>query len=161
MTTIDLIHSGPSFLESCLRFLNSAKDEICISTFRFENPENKKTKAIDLFFLSLIAAKNRKVKIKILVNLFSEKERLGQINKKTAMVLKTYGITCRRPPARITNHAKLLIIDRKRLILGSHNITKHSFNESFECSIKITDHKMIDQVCNVFDTAYNLATPIC
>ena len=158
MKEISLIHSGMDFLNSLLFYIKNAKDEICISTFRFENPENKRSPALDALYLALKQAASRKVKIFCLVNLYSETKRLGQINKKSAIILKGYGITTHRPQGNGCNHAKLFIADQKKLILGSHNITRHSFGSNFETSIKIEDHKIVEQTHGIFKIAYYTGT---
>lgn len=154
MTTA-IIHSGQDFEVWILRMIREAKEEICISTFRFENPLNKKSKVLDKLFFSLANARKRKVKIRVLMNLYDEKIRAGQVNKKTHRELRKMGIEVKRPPGNICNHAKIFLTDQKRMIIGSHNITRHSFGGNFEVSLFSSDQPIVSQMYKIFDDSFN------
>lgn len=159
MNQLELLYSGIDFLNAYLTFIKSAKEEICISTFRFENPYNKKSRSLDALYFALRSALNRGVHVDILLNLYSEVKRLGQVNKKSAIILKGYGAQVRRPPGNIPNHAKVMIVDHRVLVLGSHNITRHSFGNNFELSIIVKDNPLVSKVQEIFDTAFSVAMP--
>jgi len=51
-------------------------------------------------------------------------------------------------------HIKLMIIDSKIAILGSHNYTKNAFNINYEVSIMIQDEKSILELEKYFNNLY-------
>jgi len=155
-----IISSGKDFENWYLRLIRKAKSEIWISTFRFENPLNKKSKVLDKLFFELKQATMRKVKVRVLMNLYDEKIRAGQVNKKTVRELSRFGIECRRPQGNICNHAKLLLVDREELIVGSHNITRHSFGPNFEVSIYYRGCIMNEQIREIFTDAWSTFIPL-
>ena len=52
-------------------------------------------------------------------------------------------------------HIKLMIIDGKTAILGSHNYTKNAFNLNHEVSIIIKDEKSIGELQTYFNNLFN------
>jgi len=149
-----IIHTGQEFETWYMRLLKKAEREICISTFRFENPMNKKCKVLDRLFFNLAEARKRKVTVKVLLNLYDEKIRAGQINKKTARELQRFGCLVKRPQGNAVNHAKLLIVDGQEFICGSHNLTRHSFGSNFEISLYYSGDKIIEEMRNIYNTAF-------
>lgn len=150
-----IIHTGMDFLTWYCRLIKKAQHEIMISTFRFENPLNKRSRPLDSLFIALAAAKKRGVKINVLMNLFDEKIRAGQVNKVTARELSKMGISSYRPQGNITNHAKILLIDEAEMIVGSHNLTRHSFGTNFEVSIYYSQIDILVQMRKIYVSAMN------
>lgn len=52
--------------------------------------------------------------------------------------LKKMGCVARRLFTKRLLHNKLLIIDKRRIVLGSHNFTQHAFSSNYETSIFVT-----------------------
>jgi len=152
--------SGHEFQAAYFQLLSSARREILISTFRMENPLNKKSKVLDGLFYRLQQCKNRGVKIKILLNLYDESKRAGQINKRTAVELNRYGIKCRRPQGNQCNHAKILLVDHNNILMGSHNLTRHSFGSNFEVSVLIKNADILKPIRESMLQAWKTYIPI-
>lgn len=160
MDNVKILSTGSDFLTEILEVIHRSDNIIRISTFRFENPENIKSKELDHLFLALAVARQRKVKINVLVNLYEKASRLGQINKRTAGHLQGKGCNVRRPTGNIVNHAKLIISDERTLIIGSHNLTRYSFTKNFEVSLSMQHHAIIQKTIKTFDNAFSTASKV-
>ena len=73
---------------------------------------------------ALIAAKKRCVEISVLTNC-----------NDTLNILRSVGIKAKKPISRRLLHSKIIIIDEKILIIGSHNYTQNAFTSNFEASV--------------------------
>ena len=68
----------------------------------------------------------------------------------TIIILKKLGIGAKKIRSSRLVHAKVLILDNKRAVIGSHNYTKNAFALNHEVSILITDRKEIEKLSNFF-----------
>ena len=83
-------------------------------------------------------ASNRGVDISVLVN-----------NNFVLSFLKDTKINAKRVNTSKVMHVKMVIIDEKYLLIGSHNLTKNAFELNHEISILLDDPESISK-CNTF-----------
>jgi len=76
-------------------------------------------------------------------------------NAVTRAKLKALGFNVRTAGAGRLLHAKLIIIDEKHLIIGSHNFSQMAFSRNLECSVLIKYCDCIDSFINFFDNVFN------
>lgn len=154
-----LIASGRTFESTTLRLINLAKKEILISTFRWECPDGKKSKPLDRLICSIGNARNRGVRIRVMLNRFDPKLRAGQENTKTAELLTRMKIEVRRQPDKICNHAKILITDQTNMITGSHNYTQSAFSCGWEISTLISGYPILNELVKAYEISWSQAMP--
>jgi phosphatidylserine/phosphatidylglycerophosphate/cardiolipin synthase-like enzyme len=71
---------------------------------------------------------------------------LNRNNAETAERLKRGGIrVCMDAPDRVT-HTKLVVIDRRYLLIGSHNLTQSALKYNHEASIWIDSAPLAEEV---------------
>lgn len=152
-----ILASGRDFLEHYIIALGAAKREVLISTFRFEHPERSRGKEIEKLWLELVKVLSGSVAVRVLINLYDTNIRLGQINGLSARELKRAGAQVKHCPFPQCGHAKLLISDENTLILGSHNLSKHSLIDNFEVSILLREPEHITSATRAFNQAWSVA----
>jgi phosphatidylserine/phosphatidylglycerophosphate/cardiolipin synthase-like enzyme len=64
-------------------------------------------------------------------------------------ILRNQGVKVFNIPTKKTIHVKMILIDNKILVLGSHNFTKSAFELNHEISVLIEDQESINS-CNTF-----------
>lgn len=107
--------------------IQSANQSIEIEMFVFSSQE---------IYEELIRAKDRGVIIRVIL----EKRDSGGSNERTIEKLRESGIDARFATYEYKlTHAKIIIIDGKIVIVGSHNLTKPALNENREASVIIKD----------------------
>ena len=95
-------------------------------------------------FNNVIFNKNRKgVKVRALVQ-----------KNLIKIILNKCGIDAKVLHSAKLLHIKLMIIDEKIAILGSHNYTKNAFNVNYEVSIMIHDEKSIFELQRYFNNLF-------
>lgn len=97
--------------------------------------------SIQKFNNEIIQANLRGVDVTALVNLGNADDKLRQqkINVKRIYTTKIM-------------HIKLVIVDDKYLLIGSHNFTKRAFDLNHEVSVFIDDPVSVDQCVKFFNT---------
>lgn len=118
---------SPEEGDKILQEIRSANQSIEIEMFVFSSQEA---------YEELIKAKNRGVEIRVIL----EKRDSGGSNERMVEKLKEEGIDARFATYEYKlTHAKIIIIDGKIVIVGSHNLTKPALTENREASIILRD----------------------
>ena len=95
------------------------------------------------FNQAIIAKARANLKVRALLN----SDRLVQI-------LAPFGIEARRIPSGKTLHTKLMIIDDRISIIGSHNYTTSAFMVNFEASIIIDNEETAQEFKKYFEVLF-------
>ena len=96
----------------------------------------------------LIEAHERGVRARVLL----EPTRSGNNpNLETAEYLRDNGVDVRWATPSRTNHAKYLIMDGRRVLVGSHNWSWHAMNENREASVLVEDERTVRDFSSIFE----------
>lgn len=104
---------------------------------------------------ALERAKERGVEIRVII----ERNVISGQNGQTYNELNTKGIITKYS-SRVyaLTHSKTIIIDGKKVIVGSHNLSNSALYENREASVIITDLMIVKQFVDVFETDWAIAT---
>ena len=140
--------------------VSQAKREIFISTFKLEISEKPRGRGLKEFFDSLIEKARSGVKVHILFNWHDDRRSVAKTNYSASIYLKNAGIDMRYLTNNRCCHAKILMIDREKILLGSHNLSIRSTQNNFELSYLIPDPETVSQVGAVFERLFDSAKKI-
>ncbi len=104
---------------------------------------------------AIIGAARRNIKIRALLNIESMGHAITKINTRTGNFLMRYGCEVKFYHVGHLVHAKMMIIDKKILILGSHNWTKSAFSRNKEASIIVEGVNSIKPYRQYFDDLWD------
>ena len=104
--------------------------------------------------LEVCSAARRGVKVRVLMNIEHYSHPITKINTRTERFLKNAGceVKCVRCGGR--THAKMMIIDKNILLLGSHNLCKSSLSTNAEASVVLIDFPVISEYQRYFDSLW-------
>lgn len=139
---IDLIF-GQEFSKKVIPLIDSAQHTIKIIVFDWRWYPMDPSNPVQLFNQAFVRAKNRGVKIEVISN-----------TEETLRTLKSLGIDAKRPSIKNLIHAKMMLIDGKTLIIGSHNYTQSAFTMNYEVSIIIENFEKADAVNQFFNNLF-------
>lgn len=148
------------FIGQAIEAVRQAKKEICICSFKIEITEKPAGKKLKEFFEALSNRAADGVKIRILFNWRANEKSVPRTNKPTAIILKNQKMDLRYLTQDRCCHAKILIIDRARAIIGSHNLSVRSISSNFEVSYLLPDPESVAELQSIFDTIFSTAKPI-
>ncbi len=147
------------YFECVLDLINEAKSSIDIIMFHFSFSKSKAHITTKLFN-ALLKAHKKGIGIRIILDRDNPKDiyASNRINKVRYDGLKSSGIDVRFDSDLSTTHSKLLIIDRSKVIIGSHNWTYGSFNDYQDVSIMISSKIFATTYKKIFDKRFSVLT---
>lgn len=155
-----LLVKDNDYLQYANAMIAQAKKEICLSSFKLEISTVPRGRALKEFFDNLISKNSQGIKIKILFNWHDDRRSVAKTNFYASQFLKQSGIDIRYLKNNRCCHAKVLIVDKEKVLLGSHNLSVRSTQNNFELSYLISDIETAAEVGVVFDSLFADAKPV-
>lgn len=128
------------FIDKVLAIIHDVDAEIRICAYAWRWYENEPEIGIQRFNVALFRYLRRGYQIKILVDTERMKEQFKTLGFDARCVVNTRML-----------HTKAICVDRKSLVIGSHNLTKRANTDNYEMSILTQDFTAIDSFCGYFD----------
>lgn len=131
------VFSGGAYPQLVVPLLQGAKSSIDSSQFVWRwYTRTSKRHVMGLSYAVLDAAR-RGVRVRVLLNRESKGAPLNRYNENTAKQLRQAGVKVKFGRTGRADHAKLWIIDRHILVVGSHNMTARSMTCNWEMGVII------------------------
>jgi phosphatidylserine/phosphatidylglycerophosphate/cardiolipin synthase-like enzyme len=136
--------------------IKKAKKSISISMFYFSYFKDKNSETS-----RIISSIENAVKNNIEVKVILDRDRPTDIyssykaNKKRFEQLKRIGVSVKLDKKEVASHAKLVIIDNEKVIIGSHNWTFGSFAKYEETSVAIDSKDLAIEYNTIFNTRFS------
>ena len=137
-----VILANEDYFPALLEAIDKAQNEIIISIFSFKAGEHKNSYP-DRILNHLAQAVKRGVKVIVILERTGNKsDELDMQNRQTGRLLAEKGVHVIFDSPRKTTHTKLVVIDQRLLILGSHNFTQAALKYNNEISILLESPDM-------------------
>ena len=145
-------------IAASMRYLiAAAKSEILISTFKIQRPTRRRALALGSL-LDLVCERSKAgVQVRFLMNWNDTFKGVAKTNAPVASAFRAAGIDVRYLQNTRCAHAKILICDRKAMIIGSHNWSVQAFTLNFELSILIEDDVAVKSAIEIYSGAFEHA----
>ncbi len=99
----------------------------------------------------VLAAAGRGVRVRVLLDASDWEPSITQKNRPTIDYLLAHGIEARFDDPAVTTHAKLVVVDRTTVVLGSTNWNRYAFTQQEQANLVVVD----PQVGEVFSTYFD------
>ncbi len=130
-----ILLTNEDYFPALLKAIDEAQSEIFMSIFSFKAGEHKNSYP-DIILAHLARAVKRGIKvIVILENTGGYDDKLDAENQQTKHLLEEDGVKAYFDSPRKTTHTKLIVIDERLVLLGSHNLTQAALKYNNEISI--------------------------
>jgi len=136
---------GKQFPEKVIPLINAAKNSIDIIVFDWRWYPQDPGASVQLFNQAIVRAVRRGVKVRAIAN-----------NDQIISTLKSVGVEAKRLISEKLVHAKMMILDNEKVVIGSHNYTQSAFQMNYELSIILTGADVISDYFSFFNNLYNL-----
>ena len=132
------------YFPALLEGIRHARQEIALSVFFFKTKGMGNSRP-ELVLTQLLEAARRGVRVDVVVERGPDGDNVSRDNEETAKKLKKGGIrVCMDAPDR-TTHTKLVVIDRRYLFVGSHNLTQSALKYNHEVSVRIDSPPLAEE----------------
>lgn len=138
------------FEAAARRLIESAGTDVLITTFKIQRPTRRRAPGLTAL-LDMICDKSRAgVRVRFLMNWDDKFKGVAKTNAAVANAFRAAGVDVRYLPDGRCSHAKILIVDFKLMMIGSHNWSVQSFTRNFELSVLTDDPDLIRQAAELF-----------
>jgi phosphatidylserine/phosphatidylglycerophosphate/cardiolipin synthase-like enzyme len=107
----------------------------------------------------LIAASDRGVLVRVLLDASDWAPEITEDNRLVVTYLTEHGIDCRFDDPGVTTHAKMVVVDRAVVVLGSTNWNEYAFREHKQANVMIEDPRVGSAFAEYFDRLWNARLP--
>ncbi len=135
---------GKEFPIKVIPLINEAKKTIDIIVFDWRWYPQDIGNSVQVFNQSIIRATRRGVVIRVIAN-----------NDEIINILNQNGCKAKKISTKKLVHSKIMIIDERIVIIGSHNYTQSAFQMNLELSVILDDFEKIADFSNFFTNLYN------
>ena len=135
---------GKQFPGVVIPLIDKSKSSIKIVVFDWRWYPNEPGNPCQLFNQSIVRAVRRGVDVRVVAN-----------NDEIVQILQSVGVYAKKLLTKNLVHAKIIIIDEKIVILGSHNYTQSAFTMNFEISAVQDDADCAKQFLQFFNSLFN------
>lgn len=136
---------GNKYPEKVVPLIEAATQSIDIIIYEWRIYKSRPTHPCTVFTRALANAARRRVAVRALVASDGLRDDLRRL-----------GIEARASYTGKLLHAKLLLIDKKIAVLGSHNFTQSAFTQNIEVSAAIVSAELCRDLSTYFDNLYGL-----
>jgi len=126
-------------------FFDGAKLNIDILMYDWRWYENQPAHPVQQLNIALVRAVQRGVHVRAVLN-----------TADLLPVLEKVGVRARVLKDRRTLHSKMVLIDGKILVLGSHNLTRNAFGSNIEASLAVEIPESEGRFAQFFDNLYGI-----
>ena len=144
-TTTTLLRNQ-EYAEALLKGIGNARESIVCSFYLFKITETRGNQPARIAE-ELVRARKRGVAVTVILEKGkSAQDKLYAENRDTAALLTRNGVNVFFAAPGVTTHNKIVVIDRRYILLGSHNLTQGALRYNNELSVLIDSPEMAAEV---------------
>lgn len=147
------------FLPQAVALITSAKVCIDIATFKAEITSKPRGRHLQEFFKILFEKKSQGLQVNFLINWNDERRVVPMANLSAIRDLKQHKIDVRILQGNRCCHAKILMVDKDKAIIGSHNLSVRSCHNNFEVSYLIDNPISVMRLAAKYNSVFAAASP--
>lgn len=136
---------------------DSAKSNLYISTFKAEMTNKPRGADLLEFFEKIKSAAKRHVRVWFLLNWNTDRRSVPKTNLYASLELKKAGVAVKYLKNNRCCHAKIIVADTDKALIGSHNLSVRSCHNNFELSTLIDDKRSVAQIAEMFEYSFQAA----
>jgi len=148
------------FLPQAGALIESAKQSIDICTFKVEFTSHHRGRNLMAFYQKVFDKRASGVKVRFMMNWNTERRACPSTNKSAVSHFKKNKIIPRILPRNRCCHAKIVMVDAKKAIVGSHNLSVASCSRNFEVSYLVHDQIAVTALQMIFNAIYKASSTI-
>ncbi len=146
---VRLIVDGEYF-RTLTSLIRHAEQRIDLAMFLFKAGTSERNRPLAIA-KELIRARKRGVQVRVLLEYSGYNESINKDNQRVAKLLRKNRIEVAFDSAKRTNHTKLVVVDRRLCLMGSHNLTNAALTYNHELSLLLDSPSLARDLLNYMD----------
>lgn len=142
---VELIPSGKYF-DRVHSLLNEASKSVFVVMYSFVYYPEYPLSPSNVLVQDLINAKKRGVNVDVLLDVSNFDEKGTKENQKTGEILSHNGVKVHYDKMDVSTHAKVVVIDSRYAVVGSHNWTYSGLSQNNEFSVAIDSEELAKEL---------------
>jgi cardiolipin synthase len=147
---VQLVTDGQYF-QIAKKMIQEAKASIQVMVFEMGYYEEYPNTPSNLLIKELIDAKKRGIKVEVILEVREGEDRTTKRNRHTGKILSGGGVEVIYDSPSKTTHAKLMVVDRYLILLGSTNWTYYALTNNNEVSVLIRSKEVAKELIDYFN----------
>lgn len=135
---------GKEFPRKVIPLIEKAERSIDIIVFDWRWYPQDPGAQVQLFNQAIVRATRRRVRVRVVTS-----------NREIVKTLNEFGCEAKKVLTGKLVHCKMMLIDGRLVIIGSHNYTQSAFQMNLEVSVILTDFEGINQLNTFFINLFN------
>lgn len=131
--------------------IKGATQRIDLAMFLFKTSPTKDNQPAGLV-RELVAARQKGVEVRVILEYSSHDPALNQANQETAQALRKGGVSVFFDSPDRTTHAKLAVIDSRYCLVGSHNLSQSALKYNHEFSLLLDNPALAEEILAYLET---------
>lgn len=148
------IVADAAYFDTLVTLVRHARHRIDMAMFLFKTGTAKDNRPAHLV-RELAQARQRGVFVRVILDLSGHDEKINAANRETARALEKAGIPVLFDSPGRTNHSKLVVIDGRHCLVGSHNLTQAALRHNHELSLLLDNPRLAGEILDYLDTLAN------
>lgn len=145
MQNAPIVIIGKQYAEKVSPLIDAAKQSIDIIMYHWQMRPSLQRDPVSLFMQTLQKAQARGVRVRCVVGSARQCEQLA-----------SYGLKSKQHYGDKLVHAKMLLIDGRIAVVGSHNLTKMAFSKNLEVSLACTFDSVDNELVAYFQNLWGV-----
>lgn len=131
------VFCGGEYVPVLQEILGDAREEVLTCQYVWIWYVHSPRRWVHRLSLAAVATARRGVKMRVILNRESGRNRLGRENERTAAVLREAGAVVRMGRPGVADHSKFWVIDHQVLVVCSHNLSTRSVTSNTELGVVV------------------------
>ena len=140
-----------TYYDTLAALITNADQRIDLAMFVFKTGKGRNNRPAGLA-RDLVAARQRGVKVRVILEESRHDPTLNRSNQETAQLLRKGGVAVFFDSPHRTNHAKLAVIDGRYCLVGSHNLTQSALKYNHEFSLLLDNPTLAKEILAYMET---------
>ena len=140
------------YFPALIKLLDRSDSSIDLAMFVFKIGKGKNNRPAKIRD-ALIRAATRGVKVRVYLERSGYDDKLNKTNRKVADQLTAGGVRVIFESPKTTTHNKMVVVDRRYAIIGSHNFTQSALKYNHELSLLVDDLNLAEKLVSYMETS--------
>lgn len=128
---------GRDFLHTVINLISGARVRVWVTMFQVSPSIHRRGSKVARVIGAIKEAHKRGCDVRVLVHQSLYNKQIGEKNNVLKKELEQSGIPCRAYAGGGTLHMKVILVDERYTVLGSHNMTERAMQSNAEMSVVV------------------------